>query len=386
MGSNFRNQYFVFVKSAGILGLLFWGLTEMNRNLYVNCGAFLMGAVFLFCSVMYELSDGKKQKIFWIGEGILAAGMVFLFPVIGIYYAAVSLFDRMERFSHAWISCGLLLVLLYGFGIGGAAHGILLVLLFLLYCQQKYIIEWYKRQDVENQRAEYRLKNYYKDELKQSRLHYENILLQEKGRISQALHDKLGHSINGSLYKLEAAKLLIDKRPRESGTILQEVIDNLRGSMDEIRVILRNEKPDKKRMALMSLQTLCEECEEQYHIQTVLEVEQEEGVIPEKIWEIILDNTFEAVTNSLKYSGCGKIEIHIVVLGEVVRCTIRDDGKGAADYEDGMGIQGMKKRVRDARGYLDIESEAGFVINMILPIGGKDKKNGTDSGDYSGRQ
>ena len=26
--------------------------------------------------------------------------------------------------------------------------------------------------------------------------------------------------------------------------------------------------------------------------------------VPEKIWEIILDNTFEAVTNALKYSKC----------------------------------------------------------------------------------
>ena len=112
----------------------------------------------------------------------------------------------------------------------------------------------------------------HKNEMRESRLRYDNELLEEKARISQALHDKLGHSINGSLYKLEAVKVLMNKKPKESEKILQEVIDNLRGSMDEIRVIIRNERPDKKRMALKSLQALCSECEEQYNIKTILDV------------------------------------------------------------------------------------------------------------------
>ena len=122
----------------------------------------------------------------------------------------------------------------------------------------------------------------HKNEMRESRLRYDNELLEEKARISQALHDKLGHSINGSLYKLEAVKVLMNKKPKESEKILQEVIDNLRGSMDEIRVIIRNERPDKKRMALKSLQALCSECEEQYNIKTILDVKADDKTIPEK--------------------------------------------------------------------------------------------------------
>lgn len=151
--------------------------------------------------------------------------------------------------------------------------------------------------------------------------------------------------------------------------------------MDEIRVIIRNERPDRKRIALKSMQALLEECEEKYDIKTTLQVSEDNDKIPESIWEIILDNTFEAVTNALKYSSCSEIAITITLLGEVVRVTIKDNGRGApSGFEDGMGIQGMKNRVRKVRGYLDIESENGFAINMILPVRMAQKEE-TDGAD-----
>ena len=376
MEESFRNYYFVIVKFVGILGLVFWGMTQLQQNAASLERIFLEGAVFLFCAVMYELDRSKRRKIWLLGEGILAVIAIFLFLIMGIYFAAITYFDLLEdRNIRLYPAVYLLLLIVHFFHQNTAMCFLLLTFLMLLYFQHHKIIGRYQQVIGENLQTESRLKLdiehsriLYKDELRQSRLQHENNLLEEKARISQALHDKLGHSINGSLYKLEAAKVLMDKQPEESSQILQEVIDNLRGSMDEIRVILRNERPDKKRMAMKSLQALCEECEEQYHIKATLTVEQDEREIPDKILEIILDNTFEAVTNSLKYSGCDEISIQIIVLGEVVRCTIRDNGKGAEVVEAGMGIQGMKQRVRNVKGYLDIDSHQGFTINMILPL------------------
>ena len=376
MEGSFRNYYFVIVKFIGILGLVFWGMTQIQQNALSLGSIFLEGALFLFCAIMHEIDLKKRRKIWLLGEGILAMIAIFLFPVTAIYFAVITYFDFLEgRYSQLYPAGYLLLLLSYYLHQNTAMHFLILTFLMLLYLQHYKIIGWYQQIVGENLQTESRLKSdmehskvLHKDELRQSRLHHENNLLEEKARISQALHDKLGHSINGSLYQLEAAKVLMDKKPEESSRILQEVIDNLRGSMDEIRVILRNERPDKKRMAMKALQALCDECEEQYHIKAALTVEQDEREIPDQIMEIILDNTFEAVTNSLKYSDCDEISIQIIVLGEVVRCTIRDNGKGAEVVEAGMGIQGMKERVRNIKGYLDIDSHNGFTINMILPL------------------
>lgn len=375
MESHLRSFYFVLVKFVGILGLVCWGIMQTLDSTFVAGSQFLLGALFLLCSVMTDI-DSKHRKLWIIGEGIPAAIAVFLFPVIGIYFAVITFLDTVSGFAISYyLACYLLLVIAYAKQLNIGMCFLIITFLFLLYLQNYKIIGWYKKIVGENIATESQLKSdiehsnvAHRNEMRESRLRHDNELLEEKARISQALHDKLGHSINGSLYQLEAVKVLMSKKPEESEKILQEVIDNLRGSMDEIRVIIRNERPDKKRMALKSLQALCTECEEQYNIKASLEVQADDKEIPEKIWDIILDNAFEAVTNALKYSGCTEISISITALGEVVRCVIKDNGKGAENYEESMGIQGMKQRVRNVKGYLDIESMGGFTINMILPI------------------
>jgi signal transduction histidine kinase len=249
------------------------------------------------------------------------------------------------------------------------------VFILIIYLQNYVIIKNYKKYLAAYEEEEYKLKNslhskdaLHKEEQKRSILSFENKMLEEKSRLSQALHDKLGHSINGSIYQLEACKVLMDKKPEESTKIVQGVIDNLRASMDEIRSILRSEKPDKKRMALIQLIGLCEECKEKYGIEAEVRIDGEDKEIPESLWEIILDNTFEAVTNALKYAKCTKIMIDIALLHKVIRCNITDNGIGCKSIKEGMGIQGMMDRTRRVNGLIDINSENGFRINMILPL------------------
>lgn len=379
MESNFRRHYFVIIKSIGILGLGIYAISLTEQSIHDLCLNFLTGALFLFCSVMCELCDTGKRTIWVITEGLLALIAVILFPVMGIFFVAIAFLDILAgKLTWLYPLIYLLLFVVNNVEMNVRFYFFVFTFLILFFYQDKKIIGWYKAAIGENEQTVSRLKyniensNFlHEREMKQSRYQYENIMLEEKARISQALHDKLGHSINGSLYKLEAAKALMDKDTDKSRQIVQEVIDNLRGSMDEIRVILKNERPDRKESAIQSLEALCEECEKEYRIKTTFNYDLGDKEIPDAIWEVILDNTFEAVTNSLKHSGCDSISIKITVLGEVVRCVISDNGKGAERIEDGMGIQGMKKRVRNVKGFFDIESNAGFTINMILPITGK---------------
>ena len=52
----------------------------------------------------------------------------------------------------------------------------------------------------------------------------------------------------------------------------------------------------------------------------------------------------------------------------MVRCSIRDNGIGCKEVKDGMGISGMRQRVRAVGGTIDLETEAGFTVNMLLPL------------------
>ena len=91
---------------------------------------------------------------------------------------------------------------------------------------------------------------------------------------------------------------------------------------------------------------------------------------------MILDNAFEAVSNSMKYAKCSHISIKLVVMNKMVRCSIADDGVGCDSFDDGMGISGMRSRVRKLNGTLDFETNAGFCVTMLLPL-----KRDTDGED-----
>ncbi|MBP5179025.1 MAG: hypothetical protein J6066_05580 [Lachnospiraceae bacterium] len=258
--------------------------------------------------------------------------------------------------------------------IGFLAQFLILSMMTGCYIQQEFVVSSYKKQIQEETILEQGLKRDMetreqasKAELKRNMLAASNQILEERSNLAQALHDKLGHNINGSIYQLEAIKLLMDKDPEKSKQMTQAVIDQLRTGMDEIRAILRKERPEKKDLALLQIYKLCEDCN-QKGVETNLEIEGDVTQITDRLWEVILDNAFEAVSNSMKYARCKNILIKINILNKFVRCSITDDGVGCENIKDGMGISGMRSRVRSVNGTLDFASEAGFTVNMLLPI------------------
>jgi len=64
--------------------------------------------------------------------------------------------------------------------------------------------------------------------------------------------------------------------------MVQSVIDQLRTGMDEIRSILRRERPEKYKLAVLQLQRLCEECKSM-GIEAELVTEGNLSEVPEKI-------------------------------------------------------------------------------------------------------
>lgn len=266
---------------------------------------------------------------------------------------------------------------------------LLAVLIALVYFQHDKVVFFYRYFAKDEEIVGFLLKHHlqtkeaeYANSLKESRMQSENMILEEKNRISQALHDKLGHSINGSVYQLEACKVLMDKDVQTTKQMLQAVINNLRSSMDEIREILRKERPKKYKLAIMQLKHLCDDCKER-GIDCSLSMEGNIDEIPEELLEIILDNAYEAVSNSMKYARCTRIYISLEKLNQVVKCIICDNGIGCEKITYGMGLSGMRERMRRVGGFLDFESDVGFTVKMLLPIETEKERDGTNGKNES---
>lgn len=394
MKENLRKEYFLLLRiTVAALFEIYLLITTM----VLNKGGYLVlfvAACFFTAVVLYGLLEPKKVFSYdritgmclytcFLIEVLTAGILVGMTERSFTLLFGIVILDMLRIYSFGifWYVLPLGLSFLTGvenFGV----NFMFLALTSFLYFQHNEIVLHYSKQIKEREDSEMSLKRdmqkqkySYQEDLKNNMLKAENALLEEREHLSQTLHDKLGHSINGSIYQLEACKVLLDRDTTSVEKMIQLVIDNLRNGMDEIRCILRKERPKKHKLAIQELQRLCRGCEEK-GIFCTLQVNGEIDQIPEAYLEVMLDNSYEAVSNALKYAGCTKIIIEITKWNQFAQCRILDNGVGCSEIIEGMGLSGMRHRMRNIGGILDFESEIGFVVKMLFPLKGeKDEQN-----------
>lgn len=78
----------------------------------------------------------------------------------------------------------------------------------------------------------------------------------------------------------------------------------------------------------------------------------------------------EAVTNALRHAGAGELAVSARLEAGSLRLEIADDGRGAADLaHGGVGLEGMRERVRLLGGSLEVRTAPGegFALRAELP-------------------
>ena len=377
MSENIRDKNFLLIKLTLLIVFSVYGIMNAVHETGVSVKILLLVSLYIGCLASKEFLKGSKKVICLIASCIIVALLVYMGGRYFVPFGFLSIYELLSLFpdiDHRFYFVPLIGTVI-DTPIGFLTLFVIVFMMATLYIQQNYVIrELIKRNqsDLEteqNLKKEMQYQEYSaKAELNKSMLNAQNKILEDRAELSQTLHDRLGHNINGSIYQLEGVKVLMDKDPEKAKTMVQAVIDQLRTGMDEIRAILRKERPEKRKIAMLHLYELCEDCNNK-GVEADLTTEGDTSQVPDNLWEVILDNAYEAVSNSMKYAKCKHINIVIVVMNKMVRCTIEDDGIGCSKVVDGMGISGMRQRARSVNGMISFETEAGFKVTMLLPIG-----------------
>ncbi len=198
--------------------------------------------------------------------------------------------------------------------------------------------------------------------------------LEERNSLAQKIHDRVGHTLAGSIIQLEAAGMIIEKDRTKAADIISTVTCNLKEGMESIRSALRNIKPAPEQLGVNRLKLILEEFTLAHSIRTHLSYHGSLDAITHLQWKIIMDNVQEALTNALKYSGATEINIKLEVLNRLIKAEVRDNGKGAIAYKKGMGFAGMEERTESAGGKLILDGFSGFSVITLLPVGERTEK------------
>ncbi len=193
---------------------------------------------------------------------------------------------------------------------------------------------------------------------------------EERRRIARELHDSLGQH-------LTAAKINIDMslagtpegRARDMLVRAQQEVEQ---SVQEVRTLSHLLHPPLLEEAGLpsALDWYVRGFAERSNIPIDLELDPKLGRLSRELETTIFRVVQESLTNVHRHSASPRASIRVLRRPEEISVEIRDFGKGMpSDPLPGVGIQGMKERVRQLGGDLRIESQdQGIAVCAVMPI------------------
>ncbi|ENK0839626.1 sensor histidine kinase [Clostridium botulinum] len=191
--------------------------------------------------------------------------------------------------------------------------------------------------------------------------------LEERNKISQEIHDKIGHVLAGNIMQLEACKILMEKDKEKSEKLMEKSIISLREGLEEVRLTVRDLKPPREQLGLTKIETVINKFMLKTDIDTKLVTKGDLSLVGYKQWKIIQESLKECLTNIIKYSKATKVSIIIEELNKFIKFNIKDNGIGCMNIEKGIGIRGIEERCENGNAKLIIDGGDGFSLIILLP-------------------
>ena len=188
----------------------------------------------------------------------------------------------------------------------------------------------------------------------------------ERMRIARELHDLVGHHLTGLSLNLEVASHLTGGKAQEHIQTAQSVTKLL---LQDVREVVNTLRGDDSFDLGRAIRTLTKDIPKP-HIH--LDVPEDLGIYDPVRAETILRSVQEIITNVVRHSGAQNLWIGAVKTEEGVEVRARDDGRGVKQLRAGNGLTGMRERVEQVGGLLEIESTlgTGFRLKLRIPTAG----------------
>jgi two-component system, NarL family, sensor histidine kinase UhpB len=193
----------------------------------------------------------------------------------------------------------------------------------------------------------------------------------ERLRVARELHDEIGQTLTAVTIQAERAA---DGDPALAAQALRRVADGVRESLDEVRRIARELRPEAlDDLGLVNaLIALCNRIGAQDGLVVKRELQSKLPALSPDVELVIYRIAQEGLTNALRHSGAGAATVSLAADAETLTLTVTDDGKGMPPHlpSDTAGIAGMRERALLVGGRLSIKSrpDQGTEVRLSVPL------------------
>jgi signal transduction histidine kinase len=188
----------------------------------------------------------------------------------------------------------------------------------------------------------------------------------ERARISREMHDLLGHHLTALSLNLEIARHHADGDPRSRIEKCQDLAKRLLDDLREVVGALRNEDSVDLPRILRPLTADIPRPQIHLNVPDNLKIQD-----PERAHALIRCIQ-EIITNAVKHARAENLWIEIVTGDHTLEVQARDDGQGADRIQEGQGLAGMRQRLEELGGRLDVQTwpKRGFRLTAVMPLPG----------------
>src|SRR5215218_508797 len=191
----------------------------------------------------------------------------------------------------------------------------------------------------------------------------------ERLRVARELHDEIGQTLTAVTIQAERAA---EGDPALAAAALRLVADAVRESLDEVRRIARELRPEALDdlglvNALIALST---RVDAQTGPRVKRELQGTLSPLSAEVELVLYRIAQESLTNAVRHSNAQSVTVSLEADAESVTLRVADDGKGMPEQRpaDTAGIAGMRERALLVGGRLTVDSRPGHGTEVRLTI------------------
>ncbi len=187
----------------------------------------------------------------------------------------------------------------------------------------------------------------------------------ERTRIARDLHDVLGHNLTALGLQLEIAAHVEDAAARTHTAKARELTSRL---LQDVRAVVAAMRTDHPAELVAAIRAIVVEAPG-----LGIHLDAPESLVVEDPCraDCVVRCVQEIVTNTRRHAlGAENLWIRLRREADEIVVEAHDDGMGTADLRDGQGLRGMRSRLQELGGWLEVRTAPGraFVLNARLPL------------------
>ena len=204
--------------------------------------------------------------------------------------------------------------------------------------------------------------------------HHEAGVLAERHRLAGEIHDTLAQGFTSIVTLIQAAELALDPGQDVPRRHLDLALATARENLAEARLLVTDLGPAALEQASLgdALQRVTGSTGAEAGIRARAEVSGTARPLPTGTEVMLLRVCQEALANVRKHAAARQVTVRLCYADDTVRLTVTDDGGGfePGAVSGGFGLPGMRDRVRQAGGTVEVTSSPGAGTRVCAEVPG----------------